>query len=147
MDRYTQALKILESAFHHAECILTYTRQLREAEEIRQHLTSTYGTERVSSSPVYVNPAQRAIEAHEQRIAELAEKITNSTEVITKARLYVSYAGKSNVVADTLDMHYISGWSINRIAKEKHCSISTVKRRRDIGLEIIKNRIKKEAEA
>lgn len=147
MDRYTYACKVLENAHSCIERMKTYSKQLAEAREVRQHVTSTYGTERVSSSPSNVNPAQLAIEKYDELIEDISQKITSCIKIIDDAKRFISLA--SDITSrDLLDMHYMWGWSLGKIAANTNCSIKTISRKRDMALAQLKDALnKKEAEA
>ena len=148
MDRYTQACMILESAYAHIKNMAHQISQLEELKEIRQHLTPSYGKERVSSSPSNDNPAQLALERYEERKLEISKRIAESSDIIEKAQKYVAMLGNTEQ-RDILDMHYLSGWSFGKIAQKKGCSIRTVSRGHKFAMLRLKGILenKKEAEA
>lgn len=135
MNRYTHAITLLESAYYTTERLSLYIKRLNEAKEIRQHLASSYGTERVSSSPSNDNPAQIALERYDELIHNMSCEIARCTKLITDAQNYISLIS-SPESRDILSLHYLSGWSFSKIArmKLKKCSVRTIIRKRDSAL-------------
>ena len=136
---YRQALFILERAKIAQESLPMLIKQMSEAAEAHQHLTATYGRERVSSTiGEYTCAGQRALEYADERRAEVEKRLTRVLDCISNARKLLRLIINNDDAWHILDMHYISGWSYGKIAKEYKTSISTVKRWRENALQALR---------
>ena len=85
--------------------------------------------------------------AHFVAMAEDMQEQCVLDAIIDEAKRFISLA--SDITSrDLLDMHYMWGWSLGKIAANTNCSIKTIARKRDMALAQLKDALnKKEAEA
>lgn len=134
---YAEALKTLNDAADYARNQRALCAQLSELKEAKQRLTAAYGVERVNSTPVYQNPAQKALEMQDNALEEMTgildyglKAFTQASDIIKKLPTFKQRS--------VLNMHYCLGMSHRRIAKALGKSESTAKRSHAEALETLR---------
>lgn len=127
MVTYEQAVRLLQGARNAQKRLPVLLAQLHEESEARQRLTATYGETRVSSNHgVYICPAQKALEYTEEMRKRAEASVLKAVSVMDKAMKLLRLLPDDT--AHVLEMHYISGWSMGKIARLSGVSTKTIKR-------------------
>ena len=128
MDRYAYVLNLIEAAHKSAQELPSACSELEGYREARQRLITTYGRQRVSSSPQNSSPALDAIIRYEEGIAALEKQIEEYNRAQDQIKPYISLI-KNRSYARILEMYCFLGWSHAKIAASINRSISTVRRK------------------
>lgn len=148
MLSFDQAMIILNRAKDAHDHIPVLITQLDEQTEAQQHLTALYGQERVSKSlGVYTCAAQKNLEYAEERKEKAGKRLLQAVEYINEASSLLKLIRDQYKAWCLLDMHYLSGWSITRIAKSYEVAPRTVSRWRDNALQALKDALDAQTEA
>lgn len=128
--REDKVRSILEAARMKSELHESMMEMISEGIDIKQRLTSSYGKERVQSTPDITNPVLIALEAQDTYVEQLCAELESIEDSFAEARKLI---GKlDNIQARLLlECRFLSGWSLERIAVKRRCSPTTIRRKID----------------
>lgn len=126
----TELKSLLDDARDSASRLRALSRRAEESRQVYQRLTAAYGKERVQSSPVYENPALKAIIFQERQAEEHAHELAEAIARIDQGKTLIARLPACEE-RELLTDFFVMCWS-----KEKICKLHNIVNERTAGRRI-----------